>query len=149
MKVILLKDVPSLGKKDSVKEVHDGYARNFLLPHGFARPANIPALQALHRTIATREERSLKRTGESEEMAKRLASIELRFKMKAGEQGKTFGSITAAKIQEALQRRNIILEKEWVMLEEPIKTTGVHMVRIRFPSKVEGRLKIIIEPETV
>jgi len=148
MKVILLQDIPKLGNKFEVKNVNDGYARNFLFPRGLAKPAIEIVLKSLAEQKA-REERE-----ESEEyqkyklIAEKLKSLVLRFKMKVEEKNKrAFGSVTAVKIRDALKKQEIEVEKDWVLLEEPIKTMGEKEVKIKFPTGVKGEVKVVVEVE--
>ncbi len=147
MKVILLQDIASLGRKNEVKEVSPGYARNFLLVKKLAVPATDAAIRALAVKKA-QEER-----GKSEEDRKARAALDalnhtvLKFKMKTGGKGRAFGSVNAAKIQQELERNGIEIHKEWIMLDEPIKSTGEKTVDIQFPHGIKGEIKIVIEPE--
>ncbi len=147
MKVILLKDIPSVGRKHEVKDVSDGHARNFLLPQKLAEPATEATLRALAAGKARAEREKSEIYRQHQEAAEKLKSQVLRFKTKVGEKGKAFGSITAAKIRDALKKEGIAVEKEWIMLEEGIKTTGEHRVSVKFPQGPEGTITIVIEAE--
>lgn len=171
MKVILRKDIPNVGKKWEVKDVSDGHARNFLLPQKLAEPATEATLRALagEKARAEREKSEIDRR--HREALEKLKSKVLRFKIKVGEKGKprntasaasllppraaaevgirdkAFGSITAAKIRDALKQEGIAVEKEWIMLEEGIKTTGEHRIPLKFPHGGEGTVIVIVEAE--
>ena len=147
MKVILLQDIPSVGKKYDIKEVNGGYARNFLLPRGLVKPATDAAIADL---AARKERDERKKTDERRGLqaaVARLKNVTLSFRVKIGEKGKAFGSITAQKIADALNRQGIAAEKEWILLEEQIKTTGEKIVPIHFPHGVSGEIKLIVEAE--
>ncbi|TSD03538.1 MAG: large subunit ribosomal protein L9 [Parcubacteria group bacterium Greene0714_36] len=147
MKVILLKDIPHLGQNNDIKDVSDGYARNFLIPRALAEPATdarLAALKTKQDTLALKK--SLARH-EYEILAEKMKTLTLRFAMKMGERGKAFGSVTVAKITDAMRKEGIAVEKEWVVLDGAIKTTGEHAVGVRFPHDIGAQIKIIVEPE--
>lgn len=147
MKVILLEDVRHLGRKGDTKDISEGYGRNFLIPKKLAVIATDAVMQDVAQKKA-REEKEI--AGEQQrwaEAAKKMGDITLSFKMKMGEKGKTFGSVSSAKITEALHKASIVVEKEWIELEDPIKTTGEHAIIVRFPHEIAAKIKIVVEPE--
>ena len=147
MKVILLADVPALGRKGEVKEVSGGYARNFLLARRLVEPATDAAVAGL----AAKEIRKERGKAEEEKkyrvIAEKLKTTVISFTIKVGEKGKAFGSINALKIQEALAQQGVHVEKEWIMLDEPIKATGEKSIPIEFPHNVKGEIRITISAE--
>ena len=147
MKVILLQNVPALGRKNDIKEVRGGYARNFLFPRNLAKPVTEESV----RLVAAAKERDAREKSEKYQkhkmLAENLGTLTLSFKVKMGEKGKAFGSVTAAKIRDELKKHKVEVEKEWVLLEEPIKTTGEHTVKIKFPHEIEGKIKVVVEAE--
>ena len=147
MKVILLQDVAALGRKNDTKDVSDGYARNFLLPRRLAVAATPAAIAALTGEKVRKEQEQLKHTATYQAVAEKLKNMTLLIKTKMGEKGKAFGSITAAKIRDALKRQGIDMEKEWIALVEPIKTMGEHTVEIKFPHDIVGKMKVTVEAE--
>lgn len=147
MKVVLLKDVPALGKKNEMKEVSGGYARNFLLPQKLAVPATDAALASIAGQKAREERAQSKQYAAHRALAEKLKTTTLIFKIKLGEKGKAFGSVTAVKIRDALNKQGIAVDKDWILLEGPIKTTGEKIVGITFPHGIKSEIKIIIEPE--
>ena len=147
MKIILLQDIPKMGKKYEVKDVSDGYARNFLLPRRLAKPATDAAMKMLAKEKTTADQKRLEEKAHYEDISKMLADKTFVIKTKIGEKGKAFGAITAAKIRDALKKEGIGVEKEWIMLEEPIKKTGEARITIKFPHSVMGELKIKVEAE--
>ena len=149
MKIILLQDVAHVGKKNEVKEISDGFARNFLLPRRMA----LLATKQTERGLAAQKERDEKKRAAAQEryanIAEKLGSLQVAIKIKIGEKGKAFGSVSAAKIVEQLKvQHHIELEKEWIHLDEPLKSTGIKEVPVRFPHGVEGELSVSIEPES-
>ena len=147
MKIILLQDIKGLGEKGEAKEASPGYARNFLFPKGLAKPATQEAILELEKTKETAMKRSAEETGRFRSLAAHLAKTTLVIKTRIGEKGKAFGAVTAAKIRDALSQQNFNIEKEWIDLEESIKQTGEHLIKIKFPHGVEGTLRVVIEPE--
>lgn len=147
MKVILLQDIPALGRKSDIKEVSDGYARNFLLPRKLAMPATAVAVAALAGEKSRREREQSKQTAAYQAVAEKLKDAPIALKTKIGEKGKAFGSVTAAKIRDALKKQGIAVEKEWVVLDEPIKTMGEHMVEIKFPNGIAGKVELKVQAE--
>ncbi len=146
MKVILLQDITSFGRKGEVKEASDGYARNFLLPRGLAKPATEQSLSELNREKASSDKKRAEDTDRFQEMAKTIAGMRLLIKTRTGESGKAFGAITSAKIRDALAKEKIQIEKEWILLDKPIKETGETEVKIKFPHGIESILRVVIEP---
>lgn len=147
LKIILLQDVPHLGRKYDVKDVSDGYARNFLFPRKLAQPATADALKSLDAKKMRAEKEKSEEYQKYQALAEKLKSLTLTFKVKMGEKGRAFGSVTAVKIRDALKKEKIEVEKEWVDLKEGIKTTGEHTVKIKFPQGVAGEVKITVEKE--
>ena len=147
MKVILKQDVKGVGKKDQVINAADGYARNFLFPKGLAVPAdtgNMNNLQAKKDSNAFRKGEELK---EAKEIAEKLKNITIKMKIKAGENGKLFGGVTAKEIAEAIKKdHNIEVDKKKVMLKETITVAGVTKVDINLYEGVIAPVSIMIIP---
>lgn len=133
MRVILLKDVPSLGKAGSVVEVRDGYARNYLLPRGLAREATEGQLRALEQERAVRDRKVARERERAAELAQALRSRPVQIRAKAGSAGRLFGAVTAQQIAEALRRMGFEVDRKQVELEEPIKSVGTYRVGVRLP----------------
>lgn len=148
MQVLLLKDVPNLGKAGTVKNVADGYARNYLFPQKLAVPATPEAMkqaEAIRKAALRRQQRMEE---EAEALAKELEVITLIFKAKAGESGKLYGSVTVGHIAEALSAKmGMEFDKRKIDLEEPLKELGAHQVRIKLAPNVSGFVRVVIEPE--
>ena len=148
MQVILKQDVKSLGKKDSLVNVSDGYAKNFLFPRGLAVEAttgNVNDMKEKNKSVAQKKERDLE---QAKELAKRLSDIELDFKIKAGDNGKLFGSITGKDISEKLlAKHKIDIDKKKVVLQDALKTLGTKEVEIKVHPGVTATIKVRIEQE--
>jgi large subunit ribosomal protein L9 len=147
MKVILLQDIKNIGKKGETKNVSDGYARNFLFARNLAKPATEEALKELETLKANEMRAKSEEYNRYKTLAEKLQTLALSFKVKVGEKGRAFGSVTQLKIQQALKKEGVAVEKEWILLDEPIKTTGEKAVKIKFPNNLTAEVKIIIEPE--
>ena len=147
MRVILKREVAGLGRPGDVKDVADGYAQNFLLPRGLAIEATAGEMKVLARARDAKRAKQDRAHAEAEELAKRLSETTLVFRLKAGEQGKTFGSVTSKDIAEALQReQKVDVDKTKVHLPEPLKALGVHQVEIRLLTDVRANVTVAIEP---
>ncbi len=147
MKVILLQDVEGLGKKYEVKEVKDGYARNFLLPQKSARAATKQALKWLadqKEVIEKQAEEDLKK---AQELASNLDGLEINISVKVGDEGQLFESINSQKIVEKLKEMGFEVKKSQIKLEDPIKEIGEFAVNIVFDHNLESEIKMIISGE--
>jgi large subunit ribosomal protein L9 len=147
VRVILKREVAGLGRPGDVKDVADGYAQNFLLPRGLAIEATAGEMKVLARAREAKRAKQDRAHADAEELAKRLSEMTLVFRLKAGEQGKTFGSVTSKDIAEALQReQKVDVDKTKVHLPEPLKALGVHQVEIRLLTDVRANVTVAIEP---
>ena len=148
MKVILLEDIKGVGKKDEVINSSDGYARNYLFPKKLAVEANRENMAKLQ---AKQESRQLRKDQEKEEamkIASKLKEITVTIKVKAGENGKIFGGVTAKEIAENLNKEHkVVVDKKKIMLKETIKTLGVYPVEIKLYEGVIGNVKVKIVEE--
>ena len=147
MKVILLQDVDKVGKKYEVKEVADGYAKNYLFPKKVAQIAtkNAVAWAATQREIGAKQTEK-----ELQEMQAKASSIdgqEIQMAVKTGEKNQLFESVTAQKIVEKLKEMGFEIDKKQIMLKDPIKELGDYQVKISFPHNLEAEVKITINAE--
>jgi large subunit ribosomal protein L9 len=147
MKVILLKDVPKVGRKFEVKDVSDGYGINFLIPRGLAEKATPQALVALKQQIdsATSAEKI-----QQELLHKNFDSLkqsEIKIKRPANEEGHLFAGVKAEDIKTAVETQlGVVLPKDFIELEHPLKTTGEHSIKVK-SGEHKANIKIIIERE--
>ena len=143
MKVILKQDIKGVGKKDQVINAADGYARNYLFPKNLAVPAdtgNMNNLKAKQDSESFRKNEDLKA---SKALAEKMKSMTLEFKVKAGENGRLFGAITAKEIAETLKKDyNIVVDKKKILLSEGIKVVGTTKVEIKLNEGVVATLNI-------
>lgn len=143
MKIVLRKDIETLGEKDSVLDVSEGYARNFLLPKGLAAAATSAELSAVEGRKKRREQQLEARRSEFEEMAKRLSELEVSISSDAGEGGKLFGSVTAQDIAQAVrQASQLDLDKRKIELAEPLRVLGEYTVLIKIYKDISANLKV-------
>lgn len=147
MKVILINDVTKLGKSGDMKDVTDGYARNFLIPQKLAVPAAGGAYRAWQHDVASREEKVRKERAEAEIAAQRIGSTTLTMGVKVGEGGKLYGSITSKDIAEALGRRGIEVDRHKVDLDEPLKSLGTYKVAVKVFSGMTPEVTVVVEPK--
>ncbi len=147
MKIILFQDVPGVGRKNEVKDVSDGYARNFLFPRNLAKPATEQAIKVLTLQKSREEHEKSEEYQKHKTIEDKLKSLTLTFKVKIGEKGRAFGSVTALKVKQALEKQGINVEKDWIELKESIKTTGEHKIKIKFPQRFSAEVKILVEAE--
>ena len=145
MKVILTTDVAKLGKSGELKDVTDGYARNFLIPSKLAVPAAGGAYRAWQHDIASREEKRQRERGEAEIASNRIASTTLTMGVKVGEGGKLYGSITTQDIADALGRRGISIDKHKVDLDQPLKSLGTYKVAVKVYAGMISEVTVIVE----
>ena len=147
MKVILTTDVAKLGKSGELKDVTDGYARNFLIPQKLAVPAAGGAYRAWQHDIASREDKRVRERADAEIAATRIASTTLTMGVKVGDGGKLYGSITSKDIGDALARRGIEVDRHKIDLEEPLKTLGTYKVAVKVYAGMTSEVTIVVEPK--
>jgi large subunit ribosomal protein L9 len=148
MKVIFLKDVPK-GKRGEIKEVADGYARNFLFPKGMALPATPSATKEAKLLLEKKVEHQARQQEEQGKIAQEIEGKELHFKAKAGAKGRLHGAITSANIAEELSRlTGFEIDKKRVEMDEPLHQLGDYEIVINLGTGTQAKIKIIIEEET-
>jgi len=149
MKVILQKPVEKLGVPGDMVDVADGYARNYLMPRGLAVQASkggVKHVESLKRAHATRVSQA---RAEAETEAERLTATPIRVKARVGEEGRLFGSVTAGEVAEEIERQTgIKIDRHDVHLDEPIRSIGVHEVRVHLFAEVDPVVSVEVEPES-
>ena len=147
MKVILKQDIKGVGKKDQIVNAADGYARNFLFPKNLAVPAdsgNMNNLKAKNESIQYRKGEDLK---EAKEIAEKMKKITLKISVKAGDNGKLFGAVTAKEIAESLKNDyKIDVDKKKILLSESIKVAGTTRVEIKLNEGVMASVLVMVVP---
>jgi large subunit ribosomal protein L9 len=147
VRVILKAEVRGLGRTGEIKDVADGYARNYLLPKGLAIEATGGELRVLAQERQTEKTKKDRAHQDAEELAQRLGQVTLVFKLKAGDQGKTFGSVTAKEVADALKKEaKADIDKTKIVLREPLRSLGIHKVEVRLLTDVRANVTVAIEP---
>ncbi len=148
MKVILLEDVKSLGKKGQIVNVSDGYARNFVLPKKLGLEATSKNLNDLKLQKANEEKVAQQILDEAKELAKKVEAGKVEVKIKVGEGGRTFGSVSTKEIAVAVKEQmGYDIDKKKIQLKDAIKTLGTHVVSVKLHQKVTAELKVIVTEE--
>ena len=142
MEIILRQSVENLGTTGDVVKVKSGYARNYLLPHGLAYEATPGNLKRIQQERDRLEAAENERRGAAQTLAERLEQVSLTFSARVGEEGKLFGSVTAADIAQQLEAQGFHLEKRQIDLHEPIKALGVYRIPIRLHADVKPEVRV-------
>ena len=146
MEVILLQDVKSLGKKGEIVKVNDGYARNFILPKKLGIEKTDKALHELKLQKAAEEKRQQEILEEAQALAKNIEAGSITMKIKAGEGGRTFGSVSTKEIAVAMKDQlNLEIDKKKLQLADPIKNFGTYHVPVRLHPKVTAEITVKVE----
>lgn len=149
MKVVLKENVESLGRRGTIADVSDGYARNYLIPQGFAVAAtqeNIRAVELDRRAYLARE---AKRIEDAQDIAKAIAKLTFTVTMKANDDGHLFGSVSDRVVADALQAERITIEPKMVRIDSPIRELGVYDIRIHLHPEVDATAKLWVVKEKV
>lgn len=144
MKVILKAKVKGVGNAGEVKDVSDGYARNYLLPRGLAVIADANALKALEQQQQLADKRDERELAGSQILKEKIEKLNLNYQVKAGEGGRLFGSVTGKDIADEMARMGIKVDRRKIMLAEPIRQLGNYEIEIRLHPQVTAILKLSI-----
>ena len=147
MKVILLDDVQKLGRRGEVRDVSDGYARNFLIPKKLALSASAGNLKNLEHIKVQANAKADRVKSDAEALRARIEALSYEERRQASEEGKLFGSVTSQDIADFLGRHGVRIERRRIQLDEPIKTLGESAVPIRVHADVTAQLKVSIVRE--
>ncbi len=143
MKVLLVKDVKSLGKAGEVKEVKDGYGRNFLIKNGFAKQATTEVLRRHQANLRRAEEKNQEEIRELNKIKNKIEKITLKLKRKLGANGSLFGAITKDEISKELQaQKDIQIDKKSIDIDSLIKATGNYDVCVKLGHSISANLKL-------
>lgn len=145
MSVVLKKEVAGLGRPGDIKDVADGYAKNFLFPRGLAIEASAGELKRVAQERASAKAKRDRQHTEAEELAARLSQTALVFKLKVGPQGKAFGSVTERDIADELKKQGFDVPHERIQLDEPLRSLGPHQVEVRLLPDVRAKVTVAIE----
>ncbi len=145
---ILLRDVDTLGERGEVVDVSAGYLRNYLVPRKLAQPATDASIAEARRREEAAERAATEAADRAEETAGLLRKTVLTISHQAGDDGRLFGSVTSQEIADAVrQARGLKLDKRRIQLDEPIRTTGTHMVTVEISDGVTAEVKTIVTPQ--
>ena len=147
MKIILKKDVESVGKTGDLVNVSDGYARNFLIPRGLGIEASNKNMKALKSEIEVAAKKTTKEKEAAQSVAARLEGVTCNIFRKVGQQNKLFGSVTTKDIGDALREQGIEIDKRDIVLEEPIKSLGEFSIKIKLHSGISADIKVVVAGE--
>ena len=148
MEVILREDIPNLGKIGEVVRVRDGFARNYLLPRGLvlvANKRNLKTFQHQKKMVADQKQRFLR---QAQSVSSELAGVSLTIRMRTGEEGKLFGSVTNIQIEKALKAKGLDVDRRKIHLDEPIKTLDDFEIPVRLTAELTVPLKVSVVAET-
>lgn len=149
MKVILLQDVEGLGKAGDLKDVANGYARNYLLPRRLAAAATPELLANQQQRIAAEQRKREKQQESNQQQAERLGQVSLTFKARVGRQGRLYGSITSQDIAAGLREsEGITIDRRVIELPEPIRTLGTFKVPVKLAQKLEPEITVNVIDES-
>lgn len=145
MEVILLQDVKTLGKKGQIVKINDGYARNYVIPKKLGIEATSKNLNDLKLQKANEDKIAKEQLDAAKALAAKIEGMTVRLGIKTGEGGRTFGSVSSKEIaEEAKKQLNLEVDKKKIVLDEPIKTPGTHIVTVKLHREVTAKLKVSV-----
>ncbi len=147
MKVILLKDVKNFGKKNEIKEVSDGYGRNFLIKQNLAKIASGSEVQIAEKRRKHEEKNIEQEIKKEEELLKKITGLEVEITVKVGKKEELFESISAQKISEKIKEKGFEIEKDQIVIKQPLKELGEHDVCIKLKHTEETKIKVKVIKE--
>jgi len=147
MKVVLQKDIPNLGDAGDIKEVAEGYARNYLLPQKLVLAANEGSRRSMEHQKRLIKIKKDKRKKESEKIADAISAIEIKIMALVGEEDKLFGSVTSMDIARKLKELGYSIDKRKILLENPIRQLGEFSIPIKLDEGLTAPIKVIVEKE--
>ena len=148
MKIVLRQDVPKLGEAGTIQTVADGYARNYLIPRGFAVVATPGEIKTAEHNLKVRERKVTRQEEQQQAVADKIQGTRLEFTARAGEQGRLFGSITASDIIEQLnQKTGEEIDRRKLQLSDPLRAIGEHELEIHLVGRLRPTITVVVEPE--
>ena len=145
MKVILLHEVPGLGKPGDVKDVADGYARNYLLPRQLVTAATGTEMANLKQRVAAAQRRVAKQRESDEGLAARISAVTLKFAVRVGQGDRLYGSVTSQNIADALhEQEGLLIDRRMIQLRDPLRQLGDFEVPVRVAQSIEPKVKVQI-----
>ena len=147
MEIILNKSLENVGEEGDVVSVKDGYARNYLIPNGYAKNATKKNILAIQKEIKNREIQEAKNRQNLEALGKQLDKLSLKFELKAGEEGKLFGSVTSQMIVDSISEKGYKINKKEIEIPESINHVGKYFVDVKLGHGFTGRVKLKVIAE--
>ena len=147
MKVILNQAIDNLGGEGEILIVKDGYARNYLIPKGWAKQATKVNIVATQKNIENKQKKDAKTRDNLEALAKQLNKLSLKFELKAGDEGRLFGSVTSQMIVDSILESGYTVDKKEVEMTETISHVGKYFVDVKLGNGFSGRVKIKVSAE--
>jgi len=144
MKVILRRDMDELGMEGAIVNVKEGYARNYLIPKGFALVADNRNIKLMEMQKKKIEANRIKVKADAEKVAKDLEAVVITIAQKAGEEDKLFGSVTSMDIADEMEKKGISIDRKKILLDKPIKTLGEYDVPVKLHQQVTGSIKVMV-----
>ncbi|BCD62222.1 large subunit ribosomal protein L9 [Nitratiruptor sp. YY08-26] len=147
MKVLLIKDVKNLGKAGEVKEVKDGYGKNFLIARGYAKLATPEVIEAWEKEQAQKAQKEAQEIKELQALKEKIENMKLVIKHKAGANGALFGAITNKEVAQALKEKGIEIDKKHIDIHPPIKQAGEYNIDVKLGHGIHATLDLVVEAE--
>lgn len=148
MKIVLRQDVPKLGEAGTIQTVADGYARNYLIPKGFAVVATPGELKTAEHNLKVRERKVSRQEEQQQALADKIQGVRLEFTARAGEQGRLFGSVTSNDIMDQLNKKiGEDIDRRKLQLSEPLRSVGEHELEIHLVGRLRPTITVVVEPE--
>lgn len=144
MKVIFLKNVKGVANEGDIKEVKEGYAKNFLFKQKLALEATTANMKAHEEKLESIKEQEKLKVAEAKALAEKLKTITIEFSLKAGDTGRLYGAVTSQEISDALAKQGLPVDKKLFDMKEPIKEAGTHTVKVNIYKEVKSRLTVVI-----
>lgn len=144
MKVIFLKNVKGVANEGDIKEVKEGYAKNFLFKQKLALEATTANMKAHEEKLESIKEQEKLKVAEAKALAEKLKTITIEFSLKAGDTGRLYGAVTSQEISDALAKQGLPVDKKLFDMKEPIKEAGTHTVKVNIYKEVKSQLTVII-----
>lgn len=144
MKVIFLKNVKGVANEGDIKEVKEGYAKNFLFKQKLALEATTANMKAHKEKLESIKEQEKLKVAEAKALAEKLKTITIEFSLKAGDTGRLYGAVTSQEISDALAKQGLPVDKKLFDMKEPIKEAGTHTVKVNIYKEVKSQLTVVI-----
>jgi len=146
MQVVLKETVYNLGGAGSVVKVKDGYARNYLIPRGYAIPATTGAKRHIEHIQRLAEKKRATEISDAQDLKEKLEALSLTVEAKAGEKGKLYGSVTSTDIAAAILEKGIEVDRRKIVIDHPLRSLGEHTVRLKIDPEVSAEFQVTVEP---